>query len=52
MVVECPRCEKGFLTKRALNGHRSMCPENPDRTVPTEWAPDAHGRWGTDESNP
>lgn len=50
-MVECPLCEKEFLTVHALNGHRSMCPENSDRTVPDDWAPASHGRWGSDTVN-
>lgn len=46
---ECDRYGKAFLTARAFNGHQAVCPENPDRFVPDEWAPDAHGRWGADE---
>lgn len=42
------QCGKTFLTDRAANGHQAVCPENPDRVVPNEWAPETHGRWGTD----
>ncbi|MFC6906561.1 hypothetical protein [Halalkalicoccus tibetensis] len=45
-MKECERCGKAFLTDRAANGHRAVCPENPDRVVPDGWAPETHGRWG------
>ncbi|ADJ15421.1 hypothetical protein [Halalkalicoccus jeotgali] len=48
-MYECDRCGKRFLTARAEHGHRSMCPENPERTVSERWAGPVHGRWGSDE---
>ena len=48
-MEECPQCGKAFLTKRAINGHKPMCPENPDRVVPDGWPPTTHGRWGNDK---
>lgn len=44
VMRECPRCGKGFLTAEAANGHKAVCPENPDRVVPEGWNPQTHGR--------
>ena len=47
-MKECERCGKAFLTNQAANGHKAVCPRNPDRVVPDGWAPDTHGRWGNE----
>lgn len=44
VMIDCPRCGKGFLTAKAANGHKAVCPENPDRVVPEGWNPQTHGR--------
>lgn len=43
-MIDCPRCGKEFLTAKAANGHKAVCPENPDRVVPEGWNPRTHGR--------
>lgn len=44
-MYDCADCGKSFLTKQAEYGHRSMCPDNSDRSIPDDWAPADHGRW-------
>lgn len=48
-MFECARCGKVFLTAQAEYGHRSMCPNNPERSLPDGWNPQTHGRWKSDE---